>query len=150
MNDSSTKSPFPKWFPFRPSWQFIFYSVIGVSGVALDYALYALLLKKFGWHYLTANVLSTSIGITNNFVWNALLNFKVRDRFLIRFLTFYSIGILGLVVTMALLWAQVEWFAIHPLVAKFTTIIIVLLLQYNLNRRLSFRKSNAQNISKDS
>lgn len=141
MSEPPPRGPWPDWLPFRPSWQFICYSIIGVSGVCLDYLSYAFLWKILGWHYLTANVLSTSIGITNNFIWNAMLNFKTRDRLLIRFATFYGIGIVGLMVTMALLWAQVDRLGIHPLVAKLSTIIIVLLLQYNLNKRLSFRKS---------
>lgn len=118
----------------------MFYAIIGVSGVTLDYLLYAILYKWFGWHYLVASVISTSAGITNNFVWNRLLNFKTKDRLLRRFATFYGIGLIGLAVASALLYVQVEHFNTPPLIAKLSTIVVVLLLQYNLNKRYSFGK----------
>lgn len=126
--------------PFFPSWQFIFYAAIGLSGVALDYSLYAILYKIFGWNYIIASVASTSAGITNNFIWNSLLNFKTKDRLLRRFATFYAVGLLGLAVASALLYVQVESWNVSPLIAKLSTIILVLLLQYNLNKRYSFGK----------
>lgn len=128
---------------FFPSRNFIFYAVIGMSGVALDYLLYAILYQWFGWNYLIASVVSTSAGITNNFIWNCLLNFRTKDRILRRFATFYGVGLLGLAVASALLYIQVEWFGVPPLIAKLSTIIVVLLLQYNLNKRYSFAKTSA-------
>lgn len=127
----------PAFFPGR---NFIFYAVIGISGVTLDYILYAILYQGFTWNYLVASVVSTSAGITNNFIWNCLLNFRTKDRILRRFATFYGVGLLGLTLASALLYAQVEYFGAPPLIAKFSTIIIVLLLQYNLNKRYSFAK----------
>jgi putative flippase GtrA len=126
---------------FLPSPQFLFYAVIGMSGVALDYAIYFVLLKWCGMNYLLASVISTSAGITNNFIWNCLLNFRTRDRLLARFATFYGVGLLGLAVASAMLSLQVELLHIPPLVAKLSTMVVVLLLQYNLNKRYSFSKS---------
>lgn len=143
---SEVSSKHRRWPDVRwiPSWNFILYSIIGLSGVALDYLSYAALLNLLGWNYLTANILSTSLGITNNFVLNAFLNFKVRDRFLRRFLTFYGVGVLGLMVTMILLWCQVEFAGVPPLLAKLLTIVVVVLLQYNMNKRLSFRRFHGE------
>jgi putative flippase GtrA len=125
---------------------FLFYAIIGFSGAGIDYGVYILLLKFLGWNYLWANILSTSIGITNNFILNAFLNFKVRDRLFKRFLSFYGVGLLGLVVAMALLWAQVGLIGISPVIAKLLTIIVVVLLQYNLNKRLSFARTSKADI----
>lgn len=127
---------------YVPSRNFIFYSIIGISGVALDYAIYAILIQWLDWQYLVASVVSTSAGITNNFLWNCFLNFQVKDRLLKRFATFYGVGLLGLIVASVLLYAQVEWLGVAPLIGKLTTIIVVILLQYNLNRRYSFRKAS--------
>lgn len=147
MNEPASKPA--NWInhPLIPSWNFILYSIIGLSGVGIDYLSYAALLHIFDWNYLTANILSTSLGITNNFILNAVLNFKVRDRLLTRFLTFYGVGLLGLAVTMLLMWCQVELAGLPPLLAKLFTIFIVVLLQYNMNKKLSFRAARVESES---
>ena len=140
MTTPSIKTRLRTWRHLLPGPQFIFYSLIGVSGVVLDYASYVVMVHYWGWNYLTSNILSTSIGITNNFLWNSFLNFKVRDRLIRRFLTFYGVGTIGLAISMLLLWLQVEFLNIPELVAKLSTIGLVVVLQYNLNKRLTFRR----------
>lgn len=121
---------------------FLLYAFIGASGVALDYTLFFLLVRT-GWvHYQLANVLSTTAGIVNNFVLNVRFNFPVRERLFRRFVSFYLVGLTGLGFTALLLFVFVGLFHFPPSVVKLGTLIVVLLLQYNLNRRVSFRADN--------
>jgi putative flippase GtrA len=119
--------------------RFLLYTCIGASGVALDYLLF-LGLTQTGWvHYQPANVLSTTAGILNNFLLNVRFNFRVRDRLLVRFLTFYAVGLTGMGVTALLLFLFVGLWGYPSALVKLGTLFVVLLLQYYLNRSTSFR-----------
>lgn len=118
---------------------FIIYSFIGVSGATLDFVLFAVLLK-INIYYLVANVISVSAGISNNFILNILFNFKVSDKLLTRFISFYSVGISGLFISSVLLYLFITIFHWPELLSKFFTIFAIVLLQYNLNRKISFKK----------
>jgi len=131
-----TEPPRTRRLP-RPSRALVLYGLIGVSGVTLDYLLFLLLFNAAGLHEQVANALSTSAGIANNFVLNALLNFRTRDRLLLRFARFYAVGLAGLVLTFLLLQLGAA-LGLDPNLVKAAAIPLVVLLQYLINRRWSF------------
>lgn len=118
--------------------ELLLYTVIGGSGVLLDYLLFLVLFNYFGMHHQLANVLSTTAGITNNFVLNSLFNFRKTDRILVRFLRFYAVGIAGIVLTFLLLAVLSTWIGIDANLIKLASLPVVLLFQYTINKRWSF------------
>jgi putative flippase GtrA len=119
---------------------FIIYSFIGVSGALFDYLAFVTMMQFLPIHYLWVNAISTTLGVTNNFFLNARFNFEVKDRLLGRFLSFYAVGLLGMLVASGLLYVLVSLFEIMPQISKIFVIIVIVLLQYNLNKRFSFRR----------
>lgn len=118
--------------------ELLLYAVIGGSGVLLDYLLFLVLFNYFGLHHQLANALSTTAGITNNFVLNSLFNFRKTDRILVRFLRFYAVGIAGIVLTFLLLAVFSTWLGIDANLVKLASLPVVLLFQYTINKRWSF------------
>ena len=62
---------------------FVRYCVIGASGASLDFVIFYILTSKLMLFYQYANIISISAGITNNFLWNAFLNFQTKDKIII-------------------------------------------------------------------
>ncbi|MER7010591.1 GtrA family protein [Saccharopolyspora sp. NPDC000359] len=118
--------------------QLLRYALIGGSGVLLDYLLFLLLFNAVGMHEQLANAISTTAGITNNFVLNALFNFRKRDRIVVRFLRFYAVGLTGIALTFLLLQVFSGWLGIDPNLVKAGSLPVVLLLQYTINKKWSF------------
>lgn len=118
--------------------QLITYALVGGSGVLLDMCAFLLLYNTAGLHEQVANVISTSIGITNNFVLNALFTFDKRDRLLMRYLRFYAVGLTGIVLTFALLAVFSRGLGIDPNIVKAGSLPVVLAFQFALNRKWSF------------
>ncbi|GAA4864410.1 GtrA family protein [Saccharopolyspora cebuensis] len=114
------------------------YGVIGVSGVLLDYLVFLLLLGLDALHPQVANAISTTVGITNNFLLNALLNFRTRDRFAVRFLRFYAVGLTGLALTFVVLQVFSGWLGLDPRWVKGGALPVVVFLQYTVNKKWSF------------
>lgn len=116
----------------------VLYAVIGLSGVTLDYLLFLLLFNVAGLHEQIANAVSTTAGIVNNFTLNALLNFRTRDRLLVRFARFYAVGLTGIALTFVLLQVFSGFLGVDPNIVKAGSLPVVLLCQYTINRKWSF------------
>lgn len=119
--------------------QFIKYVFIGFSGVIIDITLFTLLTTFLSMNPLIANCFSISAGITNNFILNTLFNFRVKDKILFRFLSFYSIGIVGILLSSLILYIFYTELGFNLLFIKGITIFIVAIMQYGLNRKISFQ-----------
>ncbi|MER6954945.1 MULTISPECIES: GtrA family protein [unclassified Streptomyces] len=118
--------------------QLITYALVGGSGVLLDMGAFLLLYNVAGMHEQVANVLSTSLGITNNFILNALFTFDKRDRLLMRYLRFYAVGLTGIALTFVLFAVFSRGLDIDPNLVKAGSLPLVLALQFVLNRKWSF------------
>lgn len=120
--------------------QFLLYGVIGASGALLDFLLYLLLIHATPLAPAIATFLSVSVAIVSNFFLNSRFNFKTKDHKLFRLANFYAIGIFGAVLSGLIIYSLFNVFGIDPTLSKLLTIIPVVLLQYFLNRKYSFKK----------
>ena len=119
---------------------FILYCLIGCSGCLIDFLLYVLFTKYLNVHYMLANILSVSFGIINNFFLNYYLNFKTRDNMTLRMLSFYGIGIVGFLCSNGLLFLLVQMIGFSHISSKLATILFVTLIQFCLNKSISFKE----------
>lgn len=122
----------------RSNRQFFLYALIGASGVLLDLAVFFVLFNSAHVDKFVATAISTTAGITNNFVWNATYNFRVGDRLLRRFIRFYVVGLGGLALTAALFAVFVDVVGWNANLVKVLSLGPVLLVQYAANKRWSF------------
>ena len=140
MSTSTTTDPRRRRLPHL--WElhrtFILYALIGASGVTLDLVLFLVLHNALGMHEIAANAISVTAGITNNFVLNAFFNFRRSDDLGSRFVRFYAVGILGLLMVALLLLVFSTWLGVDPNIVKVVSLPLVLVLQYTLNARWSF------------
>ena len=114
--------------------------MIGCTGATLDFVVYALLTNVAGMHYQFANFFSVSFGIINNFFWNCYFNFKTKDKILKRLVSFYSVGMFGWALSAGCLWLFIEVMSINVLIAKLGTIFFVTVVQFCLNKFITFKK----------
>lgn len=118
----------------------ILYGIIGGFCASLDFGIFTLLCHFDVLPYLWANVISTHVGIFTSFCLNRSLNFKVKDKTPQRFLSFYAVGLTGLGMSSFLLWLMVDKAGWNELVCKLITIALVSLMQYFLNKYITFKK----------
>jgi putative flippase GtrA len=121
--------------------QFILYCIIGASGVTLDFLVYSLLIKTGTLQYQAANAVGYTSGTFLSFFLNARFNFKVQDRIAARLLSFCFVAFLGWAASAGTLYLLVHRAGFGKYVSKIAALTIVVALQYNLNRLISFRKS---------
>ncbi len=123
---------------------FILYSIIGLSGATIDYLAFIVMIKWLPLHYLIINSISTSLGVINNFLLNARFNFSVKDQLFRRFMLFYLVGLVGMAVATGMLYLMVDLMSLSPQLSKLLVIFIIVVLQFNLNKRISFARRNTE------
>lgn len=121
---------------------FVNYGLIGMTGVTLDFLIY-LLLVKIGFHPIYASAISVSIAITNNFILNAVFNFKTKDQLLRRFVNFYGVGCIGILVTSIILFIGHDILGAGAVTVKVISIPFVVGMQFLLNKKISFSQDTS-------
>ena len=124
----------------RQNRQIFLYCVIGSCGATLDFLIYSSLVKWGGGHYQFANAIGYACGTALSFMLNARFNFRTGDRLPLRFLSFISVATLGWASSAGILHVTVAQWSWNKYFAKLMTTFVVVTLQYNLNRLISFRK----------
>ena len=117
----------------------ILYAFIGGACAALDFCVYTLLCYFSIVPYLWANIISTNIGIFTSFALNRSINFKVKDKTPLRFVSFYLVGLIGLGISSLMLYTMVGLAGWNEMVCKLISIVVVALIQFILNKFITFR-----------
>ncbi len=118
---------------------FILYCLIGVINTGVDLGIFTLL-QYLGLHYLIANIISYHCGIVCSFLLNRMVNFKVKDKPMRRFLSFYGISLLAVAVSEGMLYLFVSVMGLHSVVAKIISMVIIAICQFLFVKRFTFRK----------
>jgi len=120
--------------------QFLTYTVCGATAAALD-ALLFVGLTKIRVFYLLANTISYGCGTLLSFILNRAFTFRVMDAPWRRLVTFFAVAGTGYLLSSASLIAMIEWLHWDKLIAKLASIVVVVLTQYTLNSRVTFKKT---------
>ncbi len=120
--------------------QLIKYVLIGVVGLVVDLGTY-LILTYFNLNVEIANIISSTCGIVNNFFWNSYTNFKVRDRMLLRFISYFLVGQITTVFTTVSLFIFATKLGFPHLIVKVVATFVATLIQFVINKVVTFRKS---------
>ena len=119
--------------------ELFFYGIIGAFSAFIDFCIYSLLCKT-GIPYLIANVVGVHCGIFCSFVLNRHYNFKVKDKAKKRFVFFYIIGLVGLSISSLMLYILISRNHFNEIYSKIITIVVVAMLQFCLNKFITFKK----------
>lgn len=124
---------------YRKFRNLILYGIIGAFSASLDFGIYSGLCYWDIMPYLWANIISIHVGIFTSFVLNRSINFKVKDKVKTRFLSFYTVGIVGLGISTIMLWLMVDMAQRNEIVCKLVTIVVIALVQFLLNKHITFK-----------
>ena len=122
----------------------ILYGIIGCCTASLDFLIFTGLTQWTPTHYIVANAISCSTGILCSFLLNRKYNFKVTDHTMRRMVIFFSVGIFGLLLSSVILHFCIDNMQWNELISKLTSIVIVVIIQFFLNKYISFREDKSK------
>lgn len=116
----------------------LLYGILGGIGALTDLSVYLLLIRVTPIQPSAATFISVSAGILVSFVLNSRLNFKKTDHYLLRFLTFYVVGVIGAFLSAFIILVLFNGLHWDARIAKIISIPPVVLAQFWMNKRISF------------
>ncbi|WP_297815321.1 GtrA family protein [uncultured Lactobacillus sp.] len=119
--------------------QLVGYILIGLLGLVVDFGVFTILVK-LNVNVELANFVSSSCGLINNFFWNSFANFKVHDKLLLRFISYYLVGQITTLFTTGCLFIFVDKLGYDKIIVKVISTFIATLIQFVINKVLTFRK----------
>ena len=120
--------------------QLLKFSLVGGSGYVVNLAVYTLLLKAAGLHYLAAAVCSFLVAVTNNYTWNRLWTFRhQRGHVVFQGMRFFVVAVLALAANLVLLRVLVE-LGVGKILAQAVAIVLVTPINFVGNKLWSFRR----------
>lgn len=122
--------------------QLIKYGIIGCLCVGIDLLIFILLTQIINIPYLYANIFSVYCAISVSFFLNRYFTFKVKNKVIIRLISFYIVGSIGLLISSGLLILLIEKMYLNKIAAKVFTVICVAIIQFLLNKNVSFKRKN--------
>lgn len=125
--------------------QLVKYVLIGVLGLVVDFGIYTIL-THFKMNVEIANIISSTCGIINNFLWNSYTNFKVHDRMILRFISYFIVGQITTVFTTVSLFIFVTKLGYPHLIVKIVATFVATLIQFIINKVVTFRKAKKEEI----
>ena len=123
----------------RKNWeQLAKFCVVGVTGYAVNLAVYAVLLDGAGLHYMSAAVGSFLVAVTNNYLWNRLWTFRAqRGGVAYQGMRFLIVSTMALVANLAVLHVLVSA-GLGEVVAQAIAIVLVTPVNFVGNKLWSF------------
>ena len=123
----------------RENWlQLVRFCVVGASGYAVNLAVYTLLLKGAGLHYLLAATGSFLVAVTNNYTWNRLWTFRgQRGHVAYQGLRFLVVSTVALCANLLVLHLLVS-FGVGKVLAQAIAIVLVTPWNFVGNKLWSF------------
>ncbi|MFA7249264.1 MAG: GtrA family protein [Dehalococcoidia bacterium] len=121
------------------------YGIVGVSGIAVDLGLLALLYEVFGVPLLVANVLSFSGAVASNYRLNSYWTFRSRNRrsHVAGGALFLLAALVGLGISEAGLWLVSQRLGLFYIWAKLGLVVVVFAWNYVFNNAITFRHQDA-------
>ena len=124
--------------------QFVKFGLVGVSNTLVSWAVYYLFLWLNEDLYMAGTVAGTVVSIYNAFFWNDRFVFKGGDRDRKSRLkrlgkTYVSYGFTSLL-SIALVWAEVNLLGISKALAPIVTLVVTIPLNFLINKFWTFKK----------
>jgi putative flippase GtrA len=116
------------------------FCAVGASGYLVNLAVYALLLRGAGLHYLLAATGSFLVAVTNNYTWNRVWTFRgQRGHMAYQGLRFLVVSTIALAANLVLLYGLVS-LGVGELPAQAVAIVLVTPLNFVGNKLWSFKR----------
>ena len=116
------------------------FSAVGASGYVVNLAVYTVLLRLAGFHYLAAAVCSFLVAVANNYTWNRQWTFRgERGHLAYQGIRFLVISLLALSANLVFLRILVA-LELDEVLAQAIAIVLVMPLNFVGNKVWSFRR----------
>ena len=120
--------------------QLVEYGIIGILGFLVDLGIFYFVQRLEVLPIEVVNIISSSIVLIHNYLWNSYVTFKVYDRFWFRLVGYFLVGQITTLFTTICLWIFVTILHQDKYAVKIISMIVAVLLQFLINKKVTFKR----------
>ena len=120
--------------------QLVEYGIIGILGFLVDLGIFYFVQRLEVLPIEVVNIISSSIALIHNYLWNSYVTFKVYDRFWFRLVGYFLVGQITTLFTTICLWIFVTILHQDQYTVKIISMIVAVLLQFLINKKVTFKR----------
>jgi putative flippase GtrA len=122
--------------------KFIKFTVVGFSGLFVDFGLTWLFKEKIRIHKFIANAIGFSSAATSNYILNRIWTYQsTNPKIMVEYSEFFAVSLIGLALNTFVIWLLNTKFKINFYVAKVIATIVVTLWNFGANTFFTFKQS---------
>jgi putative flippase GtrA len=124
--------------------QLVRYFCIGLSAAVIDLGMFLVLVNVLGINSIVGTIVSICLATIWAFALNSIYNFATTDNVVLRFLSYAMVSASGLAISASAMGVFVESLGFDANVVKVLSLPVIFIVQYKLNRHVTFRPSVKQ------
>ena len=118
--------------------QFLRFILVGIAATLSTFIFLIVLVEAWQINVLVASVIGYVVGIVVNYTLNYGFTFQSTQHHHILIPRFIVVMMVGLLLNTGIMFAGVNWFGIHYVLAQLAAITVVLIWSFTANRLLVF------------
>jgi putative flippase GtrA len=119
--------------------KFIKFSLVGFSGVFVDFGTTFICKEILKIQKYVANTCGFALAATTNFFMNRIWTFhSTNPNIMLEFTRFFFIALIGLLINLLIIWAMTGKFKVNFYVSKFVATLLVTLWNFLINAYYTF------------
>ena len=125
----------------RLSNQFIKFALVGVVNTLINLVVLYVLTEFFGVYYIISAIFAFIVAVTNSFVMNKCWTFneKINHKTKTRYVKFFIVSLIALLVNLVLLYSFTELWKIHYMLSQIIAVFFSLWVNFIGNKIWTFR-----------
>jgi len=122
--------------------EFLKFAFVGLIGTFINLIILYSFTEFLGIYYLFSAMVAFIISASNNFILNKIWTFKekIKDKILSKYIKFFSISIIALLVNLFFLYIFTEFLGIYYMISQVLAIGIALIINFLGNKIWTFKK----------
>jgi putative flippase GtrA len=119
--------------------KFIKFSIVGFSGVFVDFGITFIAKEFLKIQKYIANTGGFVVAASSNYILNRIWTFhSTNPKIMLEFTRFFSIALIGLVINLMIIWAMSGKFKVNFYLSKLVATIVVMLWNFLINAYYTF------------
>jgi putative flippase GtrA len=118
--------------------QFLKFALVGATATITTYFVLIVSVEFFGINAVPASIVGYALGVTVNYILNYRFTFSSDQHHHIVLPKFLTVMVVGMIINAAVMYAGINWFGMHYMLAQLLAVAMVFILSFTANRFWTF------------
>lgn len=118
--------------------QFLRFALVGIAATITTYAVLIIGVEGLHVNAVMASVVGYALGLVVNYILNYRYTFGSEQQHHVVIPKFLTVMVIGMFINASVMYAGINWFGFHYMLAQLAAVAVVLMLSFTANRLWAF------------